>query len=35
MDIATPLGWIGQPMHARVDLADKEPVYAILDDVTR
>lgn len=26
------LEWISQPMHARVDLADKEAVYAILDD---
>ena len=26
------LGWISQPMRARVDLADKEAVFAILDD---
>lgn len=26
------LEWISQPMHARVDLADKEAVYAVLDD---
>lgn len=26
------LQWISQPMHARVDLADKEAVYAVLDD---
>lgn len=26
------LEWISQPMHARVDLADKEAVYAILDN---
>lgn len=26
------LEWISQPMHARVNLADKEAVYAILDD---
>ena len=26
------LGWSSQPMRARVDLADKEAVFAILDD---
>ena len=26
------LGWFSQPMHARVDLVDKEAVSAILDD---
>ena len=26
------LDWISQPMGARVDLADKEAVYAIIDD---
>lgn len=26
------LEWISQPMQARVDLADKEAVFAVLDD---
>lgn len=26
------LDWISQPMRARVDLSDKEAVYAIIDD---
>jgi hypothetical protein len=25
------LRWISRPMHARVDLADKEAVYSVLD----
>lgn len=28
---ATPFAWYSQPMHAIVDLADKDAVYAILD----
>lgn len=28
----TALDWISQPMRARVDLTDKEAVYAIIDD---
>jgi hypothetical protein len=26
------LNWISRPMHARVDLSDKEALYAILDE---
>ena len=26
------LDWVSRPMHARVDLSDKEALYAILDD---
>ena len=33
VEIANPLEWISRPMHARVDLDDKEAVYAILDDL--
>ncbi|GJL54701.1 MAG: putative antitoxin VapB48 [Nitrospirales bacterium] len=29
---ASSFKWVSQPMHARVDLADKEAVYAVLDD---
>lgn len=29
---ATELAWTSQPMGARVDLDDKEAVYALLDD---
>lgn len=25
------LRWVSHPMHARVDLADKEAIYALLD----
>jgi hypothetical protein len=30
-----PFHWVSQPMRARVDLGDKEAVYAILDRVDR
>ena len=30
--VADELEWISQPMGARVDLADKEAVHAILED---
>ena len=30
--VGQELGWNSQPMHARVDLADKEAVFAIVDD---
>ena len=33
VEIATPIEWTSQSMRARVDLADKEAVYAILDDL--
>ena len=33
IEIVRPIEWASQSMHARVDLADKEAVYAILDDV--
>ena len=26
------LDWVSRPMHARVDLSDKEALYAILDE---
>ena len=29
---AAPLEWIARPMRARVDLADKDAVYAALDE---
>jgi hypothetical protein len=29
---APTLTWVSQPMRARVDLADKEAVYAVLDE---
>ena len=31
-EIAMPIKWTSQSMRARVDLADKDAVYAILDD---
>lgn len=31
---ASSLNWVSQPMQARVDLADKEAVYAALDEST-
>ena len=27
----TPFRWTSQPMHARIDLTDKEALYAVLD----
>ena len=30
--IENELDWTSQPMHARVDLEDKDAVFAILDD---
>ncbi len=29
---APSLSWVSRPMQARVDLADKEAVYAVLDE---
>ena len=29
--VPAPLLWISRPMHALVDLSDKEAVYAVLD----
>jgi len=26
------LSWVSRPMHARIDLSDKEALYAILDE---
>jgi hypothetical protein len=31
-DASPPLEWISKPMGSRVDLSDREAVYAILDD---
>jgi len=31
---ASSLKWVSRPMQARVDLADKESLYAVLDDET-
>lgn len=30
-----PFRWVSQPMNARVDLSDKDAVYAVLDDPRR
>lgn len=32
-EIAMPIEWTTRSMRARVELADKDAVYAILDDV--
>ncbi len=29
---SSSLDWVSRPMHARVDLSDKEALYAILDE---
>jgi hypothetical protein len=33
--LQAPFRWVAQPMRARIDLADKEALYAILDEPAR